>query len=186
VAIVAGALFWRPALAAACANLGSLAQSRVELSRYDQRHFADLTLEQVRQQNDLDAALAWFGRAVEIDPANPTARLRQSEVALARGQYAEALAQAQAAWDAGHRDSVTRLVYGDALAANGRPEDAAQAARGVQFAATRFAGFGWSRYYRFGDYRRAADSYAAAFLLNPENTGMAEARDEAARKAEGE
>ncbi len=177
------AIWWRPILGAWYANLGAVEQSRVELGHYSQWHFDNPTMDQVRRQNNLDAALMLLEQATQVDPANPTARQRLAAIFLSRGQYDQALAQVQAAWDAGQRDSVTCLLLGDAYAANGRPDQAVEVVRGLRWAEARLAGQAWARYWVSKDYQRAADAWAAVVALNPDNKQAAASQAEAARRA---
>jgi hypothetical protein len=167
--IVSGIVWRRPILGAWYANLGAVAQARVELAAYDQNHFGDPTIDGVRRQENLDGAMALLERAVQIDPANPTARQRLAAIELSRGEYAAALAHVQAAWEAGHRDEVTRLLLGDALVASGRAEEAAEVVRGLEWAEGRLMFQGGYRYWPGQDYRRTADVCRAVLLLNPAN-----------------
>ncbi len=153
-------------LAAWRSNLGAVAQARVELNTYDQYRFGELTMDQVRYREDLREAEAHFEHALELDPHNATARHRLTAIALARNSYVEALAHMQTLWDAGHRDRVTRLLYGDALVAAGRPEEAADVVRGLMFARARLLGQHWSRYHLGGDTDRAGWAAYAANLLD--------------------
>jgi O-antigen ligase len=147
------------------ANLGAVEQARVELSVYDQRRFSDPTIDQVRRQADLGRADELLGRALEEDPDNTTANQRVIALALSRGHYDGAVVMAQRMWVAGARDRVTRLLYGDALVADGRPDEAVDAIQGLVFAKARLLGQHWSRYHLGGDVERAAwASYAAALL----------------------
>jgi tetratricopeptide (TPR) repeat protein len=167
--IVSGIVWRRPLLGAWYANLGALAQARVELVAYDPNHFDDPTIDGVRRQEDLDEAIALLQRAVQIDPANPTARQRLAAIALSRGEYGAALVHVEAAWRAGRRDEVTRLLWGDALVAAGRVEEAAQVVRGLEWAEGRLMFQGWYHYWLGQDYRRTADVCRAVLLLNPAN-----------------
>jgi hypothetical protein len=176
-------IWWRPILGAWYANLGALAQSRVELSAYDPNHFDNPTLDQVRQHANLDRATALFEQAAQIDPANPTARQRLAMIKLSRGQYASALDEMQAAWDAGHHDAVTRKLLGDAYVANGRVKEAAQLVQGLAWADGRLAGQAWYRYEQSHDYQRAADAWAAVVLLKPGDASLVAAQAEAAHQA---
>lgn len=145
--LLAGALFaWRPLAAAWQANLGALAQTRVELTVYDQRHFDNPNLDQVRQTQNLDEALYRFARALALDPGNLTARRRSAQIALARGDYATARLHMERAWADGHRDRTTRLLLGDALVATGDPVLAVEVIRGLPWARARLEGQAWSRY----------------------------------------
>jgi O-antigen ligase len=162
-------LFWPSARAAWYANLGAVRQTRVELGAYDPNHFDNLTLDQIREGADLAIAEHCFARALTLRPGQVTARTRLAQIALGRGQYDGALNHAQAAWDAGHRDRVTRLLLGDALVAVGEVEAGVEIVRGLKWAEDRLEGQAWSRYWVNGDYRRAADAWRAVVKLNPEN-----------------
>ncbi|MEA3375045.1 MAG: tetratricopeptide repeat protein [Chloroflexota bacterium] len=169
LALVVGAAFWRPLGAAWQANLGAVNQTLVELRAYDWHSFGDPTLAEVRQEEDLSGAVAHFQRAIALDPGQPTARTRLSQIAHARGAYDQALAHAQAAWDAGHRDRVTRLVLGDALVAHGRVDEAVGLVRGVERAAMRLGGQAFYQYHRQGDAVREAWARAAAGRVNEDD-----------------
>lgn len=150
------------------ANLGAVAQARVELTHYDSDR-AEPSLDAVRRMTQLDGAVAELQRALQADPANVTARLRLANIAMSRKEYAQALEHAQAAWDAGYRDHTTRLLYGDALVAAGRTEEAAEIVLGVPYAVERLQGQGWERYYEDSDFTRAADAWYTVMLLDPED-----------------
>lgn len=162
LALVLGALFWRPLAGAYHANLGAVHQTRVELRAYDWNRFGDPTLAEVRQQEDLSAAIDQFQRALAFDPGQPTARTRLSQIAHARRAYDDALTHAQAAWDAGHRDRITRLVLGDALVAHGRIDEAVAVVHGLDRAAMRLSGQAFYHYQRHGDHERAGWARQAA------------------------
>jgi hypothetical protein len=181
--ILAVAIWWRPMLGAWYADLGALEQSRVELSAYDPNHFDSPTLDQVRQHANLDRAIALLEQAAQIDPANPTARQRLAAIELSRGQYASALNEIQAAWEAGYQDQVTRKLLGDAYVANGRPKEAAQLVKGLSWADGRLTGQALYRYEVNHDYQRAAEAWAAAALLKPGDASLAAAQAAAARQA---
>lgn len=179
VLLIAGLVWWRPVTGAWYANLGALAQARVELNAYDEQHFDNPTLDQVRRQENLDVAIALLKRAVQVDPANPTARQRLAAIGLSWGQYDAALIHMQAAWEAGYRDEVTRLLWGDALVAAGRTEEATGVVRGLEWAESRLMLQAAYRYRASEDYRRAADAWGTVVLLDPGNSEAARRRDEA-------
>lgn len=160
----------RPLLGAWHANLGAVAQARVELNIYDPAHFDDPTLDLVRQKEDLGAAEREYARALRWDAGNLTAQQRLAALALSRAQYNKGLAAAQALWARGHRDDITRLLLGDALVAAGQPEAAADTVRGLNWAEMRLRGHAWYRYWLDKDYRRAADAWTTAIMLNPDGT----------------
>lgn len=155
------------------ANLGAVAQTKVELQAYDYRHFDQPTLDQIRQWKDLSVAEGHFARALAFDPGQVTARTRWAAMALSRGQYGSALLHAQTAWNAGQRDRVTRLLLGDALVATGQVERAAEMVRGLTWAEGRLEGQAWYRYWVNGDYQRAADAWKAVAVLNPQHKDAA-------------
>jgi len=136
----------RPLAASWQANLGALAQTRAELTVYDQRHFDNPNLDQVRRTQNLDQALDHYARALAFDPDNLTARRRLAQIALARGDYEAARLHMERAWAAGHRDRTTRLMLGDALVATGYPAFAVEVIRGLPWARARLEGQAWSRY----------------------------------------
>ncbi|NLS77605.1 MAG: hypothetical protein GXY76_10140, partial [Chloroflexi bacterium] len=166
-ALLLALLAWRgrPLLAAGYANLGVVSQTRTELGLYEHKQFATLTLDRVRQQVDLDEALGFFERALELDVTQASARTRWSHVAFDRADYGAALAQAQAAWEAGQRDRVTRLVYGDALVAQGRIAEAAEVVRGLVWADWRLQAQATYQYQVLDDPQRAAYAAEAYRLL---------------------
>lgn len=172
---------WRPVAASFYANLGAVRQTLVELRTYDPEHFSDLTLDQVRRQENLVGARRHFERAVELDPGQVTGRTRLSQIALARGDYTAALEHAQAAWRAGHRDRVTRLVLGDALVAQGRIEEAAALVKGLEFANSRLQGQA-SLYRKKGDWQRVVYALRTVLVLDPGNERVRNAAVRAERK----
>lgn len=182
--IVVGALaitLGRP-MAAWHANLGAVAQTQAELQVYDPLHFDEPNLDQVRRQVDLTAAQAHLERAASW-PGHPTARRRLAAIALARGAYGQALALMQVSWDAGHRDTPTRLLYGDALVANGYVAEATETVAGLPWAAARLEGQAWSRYWVSEDWERAAYAYEAVARLQPGQGGAEQRAADARRRA---
>jgi len=168
-ALVLLAVIGRPVAALWYANLGAAAQMRAELPHYDYNHFDNPSLDQIRQQEDLSAAEAYSHRALAIDAGQVTARTRLAQIAMSREDYQAALEHAQAAWKAGHKDRVTRLLLGDALAAQGRIEEAAEVVRGLEWAEMRLNGQAWYRYWINQDWQRAAYAWRAVLLLDPQD-----------------
>jgi predicted Zn-dependent protease len=173
-------IFWRPIGAAFYANWGAVRQTRTELGYYNAKGFAGL--DKIRREADLSSAEQLFSRALTLDPGQVTARTRLTEIALSRGQYDQALVHIQAAWDAGHRDRVTRLLLGDALVAAGKVEQAVDVVRGLEWAERRLDGLAWDRYWLGEDYARAADAWRAVVGLNPGNERAVHAIVEAEAK----
>jgi O-antigen ligase len=171
--LTVGAVFWRPLAADAQANLGAVLQTRLELGTYDPNHFDHPTLDEVRQGIDLSQAQASFQEALAFGP-DLTAEQRLAEIALSRGEYVAALEWIRTAWQNGARDEVTRLVYGDALVANGQPEAAVDVVRGLIRAQGRLKFQAYYRYERQSDYQREVDAWKAAALLDPSDAQAAQ------------
>lgn len=168
--IILAIAFFRPIMGAWYANLGVIEQTQLELTAYDDEHFIELTLDEVRQQLDLSRALVYFEQALSWDEDNLTALQRVAQISLSQGAYPQALGLMQQAWDSGHRDQITLLLLGDALVAQGRPESAAALVSGLPWAVGRLNTQAWYRYYRQEDYERAAFAWQAVLLLDPTNT----------------
>jgi hypothetical protein len=167
VGVVLLAAFFRPLLGFWNANLGVIEQTRLELTTYDAAHFNTPTLDEVRQQLDLSRAVGYFEKALRWEAANRTAAQRLAQIYLSRGEYPQALALMQAAWEAGHDDEITRLLLGDALSAQGEPQAAAEMVRGLPWAIGRFNTQAWYRYFRQTDYTRATYAWQAVLALDP-------------------
>ncbi len=172
VALIAAGLlillarFGRPMLAAWNANMGAVTQSLIELPIYG-RH--EGSLDQIRRQEDVTPAKAYYRRALGLNPDQATAHTRLAQLALARGAYDEALAHAEAAWEAGHRDRVTRMMLSDALIAQGRIYRAVALIQHLERAQMRLEGQAHARYWRNEDWQRALDAWRAVLLLDPQN-----------------
>ena len=85
-------------LAAFQANLGAVAQTRAELSRYT---WPDVPIQDALRRDptvNLDPAVAYYLAALSRSPANATANRRLGQIELSRGQYDEARGHLQAAY----------------------------------------------------------------------------------------
>ena len=111
----------RPILAAAYANLGALEQTRIELQNYSWPAWS--FQDEIRQQADLNAAAGAFRQALHHQPSNATANRRLGMIALADGDYAQALAYLEVAYSATPGDNATRQLLGEAFIANGRVDE---------------------------------------------------------------
>ena len=178
----------RPLLAALYANLGATHQTQTELTLYDDDHADDPTLDEVRRQVDLSITEARYNQALEVDPGQAQARIQLAQIALSRGQYAQALEHAQAAGQAGHDDWRARLTLGDALVVEGHVVEGVELVRGLPRAEARFECWAWYRHWLRGEtlrdeYRRAAYAWHAVVLLNPDDENSAGAMKIAEQKA---
>ncbi len=182
LALLAGtAIFWKPLASSVQANLGAVIQTGLELRTYDPSHFDRPTLDQVRRSIELSSAQTKFQEAKAL-AANLTAAQRLAEIALSRGEYAAALELIQPAWKTGAQDQVTRLVYGDALVANGQPKSAADVTRGLPWAQVRIKSQAFYRYDQLGDYQREVAAWQAATLLDPTDVQAANGLADAIHK----
>jgi hypothetical protein len=163
--------FTRPAfISSLYASLGSVAQAKIELTSYDPGRFSERSMDLIRRDVNIDTAISSFEQSLKWDPKNVTSLQRLAAIDLSRGAYESALVYMTAAWNAGHRDSVTRLLFGDALVAAGRIEQAADIIKGLKWAESRLDGQAWGRYWTQEDWSRAAYTWRTLELLNPEDT----------------
>ncbi len=179
--LVVGVAFWRPLLAQGYASLGAMQQARIELARYEFRKTPGFIMDSVRQEEDLAVSMALFQHAIALDAGNATARQRLAGIHLSRGEYDAAFLHVEAAWEAGCRDPVTRLLRGDALVALGHVEEAAEVVTGLTWAQVRLEGQAWDRYWVNDDFARAAYAWRTIALMQP---GGAEYALQRAQEAE--
>lgn len=162
--VAALAAFRTPLAAAWHANLGALAQTRAELAVYDPEHFGDPTIDEVRRRVDTSAAEQHFMDALELDPTRTVALQRMAQLARARGAYDRSLALMERLAATGADDRLTRLLYADALVANGQVARAVAQVDGLPFARSRLLGQAWE-YGVLNDPQRAAWASEAAGLV---------------------
>ena len=106
-----------------------------------------------------------FEQALAIDPTQSTALERLAEIDLSRQAYGEALAKLQKISTSGNSDAVSRLLLGDAMAANGDPQGAAVVVENLPFSQGRLLYQAWYRYHLDGDAQRENWARQAADLL---------------------
>lgn len=135
------------------ANLGSVAQAKVELRDYS---FPERLVDYVRRDGDLSAAEREFQQALTSDPANRTARQRLALIALGRSEHEQALAYIEPAYARDGSNRVTRQLLCEAYLGLGRLDEAYQACAGVPEAARRLQGVANVRYDPIKDTQRAA------------------------------
>jgi hypothetical protein len=166
-------LLWRPLLSKWYANQGALAQTRLELSQYDPSRFESLSIDDIRRNappRQLEPITSAFNMALALDPENRTALQRMAQIAFSLDEYEKSLTYTQKLWNAGYRDDTTRLLYGDALIANGDLSGAENVLRGLTWAEDRLMTTAWYRYWINDDIQRAADFWQVVLMLNPDNS----------------
>ena len=103
-------------------NLGAVAQTRAELSRY---HWPDTPIQDaVRRQIDLTPAIAYYQAALALDPANWAANRRLGQIELSLGDYDAARQHLQAAYAAAPWQQATRHLLGESYAIAGETDQA--------------------------------------------------------------
>lgn len=104
------------------ANLGAVAQTRVELGAYErpQWSFQDQVRRELRE--DLKPAEAYYQMSLQIDPAQPTAHRRLGAIALAQGDLDRARNHLITAHAAAPFDRATRQLLGEIYALDGNVE----------------------------------------------------------------
>lgn len=103
-------------LSALYTNLGSVRQSRTELSVYSWPLWP--IQDELRRQLELQPAIAAFQRALALAPANPSAARRLGQIELSLGDYAPALAHLETAY-AGDPSPTARALLAEALFVSG-------------------------------------------------------------------
>ncbi len=152
-------LFWKPLAPRWYANLASVMQTRIELAPYE---YPYVMVEYVRRDADLEKVKALFQQALALDPTNVTAYQRLAQIQLARGNYADALALAQAAYAQDAGNPITWQLLGDAHLALGHDEEAYAYWSRVADAQDKLNVEAAIRYQRQGDEARAARARAMA------------------------
>lgn len=106
------------------ANLGAVAQTRAELSRYEWPTFPVQDALRRRLDVDLAPAIAHYEAALALDPINATANRRLGQIALSQGDYEAARRYLEAAYITAPHQRPTRQMLGESYALNGELEHA--------------------------------------------------------------
>jgi hypothetical protein len=124
--LVAAAFFMVGGLAQLYANIGAVGQTQVELANYHwpQWPLQDLVRRKATQQLSLAEQL--FHAALARNPDNVTAEWRLGEIALARGDYAQAEARLAHAFALAPDRRAIRQLLGEIYAIQGQNEQAIQ------------------------------------------------------------
>jgi len=124
LAVVAILFAWPGSRAAWQANLGAVAQTRAELFLYTWPAWPIQDALRRSPVIDLAPAIARYQAALALDPANVTANRRLGQIALSRGDRAQARLWLEAAYTRQPDHPATRLLLGEVYALDGEPEQA--------------------------------------------------------------
>lgn len=163
-------VFFNPLTSLYLSNLGSINQSQIELSNYNPDNYNDMTLDKIRRTKNLSPAQGSFNLSLVRWSRNPTALNRLAQIDMSLKAYDAAQTKMDMAWERGNWNNVTRLLYSDALVANGEIEEAAQLLQEIPAAQDRLLYQSWYRYIEDFDYMRASYALQTVLLINPENT----------------
>ncbi len=163
-------------------NMGAIDQNRAELPFYAPQHYDSLSMDQIRRSTDLSQTENGFNQALNYNNSNATALHRLTQIEMSRREFNLALEHMQTAWDSGHRDDVTRLLYADALVADGQPSPAADVVRNIPRAEGRLMYQSWYRYRQDQDYMRSIYAWQTVLLLNPDNQQSQHGLEEAQKR----
>jgi len=170
---ITGIIFYRSIASYIYSNLGALSQTQIELSQYDPDNFGNLTMDQIRTMTDLSTTERYFEKSLFFQPNNLTALQRLTEIDMSRGETQKALGYMERAWEAGARDQVTRLLYGDTLIASGMTEEGARIIKGLTWAEERLIFQAWYRYWANQQVETTKFLWEAVLDINPDNKDVA-------------
>jgi O-antigen ligase len=125
------------------ANLGTLAQTRAELSLYEWPAWPIQDALRRSPEVDLAPAIAHFEAALALDPANVTANRRLGQIELSRGQYDAAQGHLENALARSPWQRATRQFLGESYAINGQTARAAELWRTVDLSQGQLTGRLW-------------------------------------------
>jgi len=140
----------------AYANLGAVKQTKAELS----------DLPDDAREAYLRAAIADYGRALQLDPDNRTANLRLGNLAVAAGRYEAGIAHLEVVWRAAPEDPTTCKALGLAYAWVGEIDKAARLLKSIKDIVTELNTWGWWHNHE-GRQQVAMNAYRTSLTLEP-------------------
>ena len=158
-------LFTPMGRAALEANLGAVAQTTAELSKYS---WPEVPIQDaLRRLNavDLNSAIAHYLAALEIDPTNATANRRLGQIELAREQFTKACSHLAAAYKALPLQRATRQLLGECAAIAGQEVEAVSLWKTIDTKQNQLDIRKWWYGEYLQDYGRAARLQAAMDIL---------------------
>lgn len=148
------------------ANLGTVAQTRAELSVY---HWPDTPIQDALRRSgdvDLTAAIAHYRAALALDPANASANRRLGQIELSRGNYDSACTHLQTAYQVAPQQRATRQLLGECYALNDSADRAVELWRTIDLGQSQLDIRQWWYGEYLADHDRAAKLKQAIDALN--------------------
>ncbi|HET7377400.1 MAG TPA: O-antigen ligase family protein, partial [Anaerolineae bacterium] len=148
------------------ANLGTVAQTRAELSVY---HWPEMPIQDAlrRSRNvDLTAAIAHYWAALALDPANASANRRLGQIELSQGNYDSACTHLKTAYQVAPQQRATRQLLGECDALNNSADRAVELWRTIDLGQSQLDIREWWYSEYLADYDRAAKLKQAIDELN--------------------
>lgn len=116
--------FWPGSGSQWLANMGAIAQTRAELTRY-RFPFTPIQDELRRDgKTDLTGAIAYYRSALAQNPSNVTALRRLGQIELSQGDFSNAQRNLEAAYQLAPEQRATRQLLGEIYAIQGHLEEA--------------------------------------------------------------
>jgi len=148
------------------ANLGTVAQTRAELSVY---HWPEIPLQDALRRSggvDLTAAIAHYRAALALNPANASANRRLGQIELSQGEYDNACQHLQVAYDSAPLPRATRQLLGECYALDDSADRAVELWRTIDLGQSQLDIREWWYSEFLGDRDRAAQLKRAIEALN--------------------
>lgn len=166
--VVLGALLLPAVQSMLQTNLGAVAQTRAELSRY---RWPDWPVQDALRRSpeiDLAPAIAYYEAALRSDPHNASANRRLGQIALSRGDYTAAQWRLAEAYASAPWQRATRQLLGESYAINGDTTQAANLWRTVEMDQEQLALRQWW-YEHIGEATRSGRIAGTAKLVRRED-----------------
>jgi len=153
IAIILGLVLGRNLIIPAWyTNLGSISQTRLELSQYK---FPDKLVEYTRRNANYSKIEPYFRKALAVDPANVSANQRLAMIKLEHEDYAGAVKLLETAYTRDSKDPTTLQMLGVAYLGGGRLDEAYTFWSQLPDAPEKLESDAWIRFETRGDKARA-------------------------------
>jgi len=155
------------------ANLGCVLQARGDLLEpLDDGHRTALRREAAER----------YGRAIQVDPYDRTARQRLGVILMDENRFNEAVEHLQMAWQADPGNTTTHKALGLAYVWVGEPEKARPLLRNVPDIVEELNTWAWWRGTQ-GQMEQSANAYHASLMLEPDQPGVRERLEQLKRES---